>query len=365
MGSLPAHPEVRLPLGSRALEGALESGVVEHDGEMWRAVPKAIVSAEGREQVVLSLLGPHEGRSSLGMWWRALRPFSVTATLTPCLAVLALGFTMGWELRPLEAVSALLGAMLLQLAANTDNDLEDHRRLIDLPGTFGGAGVLQSGALTPAQVRRMSAACLVVGIAAGIPSLAREPVALTLVGAAAVFGALGYSGRPLGLKYRALGDLSVFLLCGPLLSVGFAVAAFGRFDGLTLLLGCALGAAATGILHTNNLQDLEVDRARGARTVATVLGVEGSKRYLYAVYAMGYAAWIGALMLRPTLWPSGVLLLFTLVPLRSLLLSVRDAPDLAAPALASLRVRAAMLHLAMGGALTAGLVVAFLGSRFS
>ena len=53
----------------------------------------------------------------------------------------------------------------------------------------------------------------------------REPALLGVVAIAAL-GAWGYSSGP-GLKYRALGDLAVVLLCGPVLTVGFALAAFG------------------------------------------------------------------------------------------------------------------------------------------
>ncbi|MEZ4367265.1 MAG: prenyltransferase [Kofleriaceae bacterium] len=266
----------------------------------------------------------------------------------PCLAALLLGLVGGAVARPLLAITAALGALVLQVGVNLMNDVEDHRRLIDGPGGLGGAGVIQRGWLSARVVRRAALGCFVVGGALGLPAIVAEPGPLLGVATVALVGAVGYSGRGLALKYRALGDLAVITLCGPVLTVGFALAAFGTLAWATVLLGVAFGLMAVGILHTNNLQDIDDDRACGAVTVASLLGVAAGKRYLVALYLGAAAAWIGAAVAAELPWFAALVPLATLLPLAPLVRDVLAADDLKAPTLALIRIRAAQAHLAFG-----------------
>lgn len=354
-----AFDAIPVRLDAPELDAMLRDGTHRVGGDVWHVRPREVRGDGADARVVFERIAPRTTGSRLGVWIRAVRPVSLTATATPCLATLLYGLAVGWESNGLVAATAALGALVLQLAVNLWNDAEDHTRLIDLPGTLGGAGVIQEGLVSARTVARVAKACLVLGLLAGVPALLRAPGPLLAIGLVALVGTAGYSGRPFGLKYRALGDLAVLVMCGPALTLGFAFAAFGRADATVLALGATFGAAAVGILHANNWQDADVDRARGASTVAGLLGPSRSKAYLVAVYAAAFAAWaVGwALAARGAGLHVVALALpaLALVPVGRVVAKVLGARDANAPGLALVRVEAAQAHLALGLALAAGL----------
>ncbi len=301
----------------------------------------------------------------LGLWARAVRAPSLSATGAPCVAVLLLGLLQGWSVNPLLAFFSVLGVLAVQISVNLLNDLEDLKRRIDVEGTLGGSGVMQEGLLQPREVQRAAIICLALGILFGLPAVFAQPQLLWLIAFSGV-GALGYSHGP-ALKYRALGDLAVLLLCGPVLTIGFSLAAFGRFDALVLALGMAFGFAAVGILHVNNFQDIDNDKRAGAVTVARLLGVSGSRVYLVSVYALAVSVW-------PIVASAeGLPLLSVLVPClgfipafwltRRLWTASRQGLEgLGRPELRLVRFDAAKVHLAIGICVSVGLGLSLLGS---
>lgn len=284
----------------------------------------------------------------LRAYFQSLRPMSLTATGAPCIAVLLLGYNLGWHLDFWTAFAALVGAIFLQIAVNVLNDIGDHLRLIDLPGTWGGSGVLQNGWLTVRDLRRVAMLAIVFGGALGLFALQDH---LQIVGGIVVFiaalGTLGYSGRALQLKYRALGDVAAWLMCGPALTTGFALAAFGSWNAIVVWTGAFFGFLACGILHVNHLQDIPLDSARGGKTLASVLGFRRS-RHLFAGYyiaAVLCAIWIG--------WNLGYSGGFTLIPVVAILplfwnliSKIYQASGPLAPTLHGLRFDTAKAHLA-------------------
>lgn len=349
---------ITLGLGTPQLREVLLRGFVVHQGSERRAVPIRV--DEAARAVELRLLSPSElpNPSTFGTWWKSIRAISLTATATPALAVLLLVWQRGEHVR-LACLPAVLGAVCLQIAVNLLNDVEDHLRLVDLPGGLGGAGVIQSGQLTAKQVRRAALAFLTFGIVLGLPALIADPAPILLAGAAGALGALGYSGKPFGLKYARLGDLAVLALCGPGLTIGVSYAARGTMDLGVVLLGLYFGLAAVGILHVNNLQDAALDKARGVRTVAQLLGKVGSRGYLVLLYVVALACpWL--LVLRHQLPIAAATASLLGVPLVwALLAPVVRGDDLSAPRFTLLRVKAAQTHLALGMLMVLGLLAGF------
>lgn len=356
-----ANQILDVPVDDPLLREVLAGGRAKaKDGGLKLALPRAVLEDGGKRQVRFELVDDAAVARppSPVVWLQAARAISLTATLTPCIAVLLYGLAAGFSVRPLVAACAIVGALVLQLSVNLWNDVEDHARLIDMPGTFGGAGVIQKGWLSARQVKRVAVACLVAGLALGVPALVLEPVPLVVIGALAALGTMGYSGKPFGLKYHALGDVTVLALCGPALTLGFSYAAFGQIDVVMVALGLFFGLAAVGILHVNNWQDAAADKKNGAVTVAVLLGPAASKVYLVLLYAAALAAWAYAWSTTQLSIVALVAPALALIPLAMLLRAVITAKDPTAPRLAMVRVQAAQVHLLLGVTLCVGLGVA-------
>lgn len=338
---------VRLPHGSRQLAHALAEGSLAADAGVPAAarVRPLAVSPDG----VTFALGAAPGRPATAkVWFQALRAISLTATVTPCIAVLLVLKVLNLPIDAGISALALFGVMALQLGVNLANDVEDHRRLIDLPGSLGGSGIPQRGWLTPREVLRVARALFVLGALLGLPAVLRAPLPMAVVALVAAVGSLGYSGPLLGLKYRALGDLTVLVLCGPALTLGFGVAASGQLVPALIPLGLMLGFLAVGLLHANNLQDAAVDRARGAVTVAGLLGPRRAQAYLVTLYVVALGSWLATALLVQLPLPATLLPLAMLAPTGLMLRAVLRAPAVDDPSLRTLRDRAAQLHLGWG-----------------
>ncbi len=340
-----------LPTTSADLKRVLLRGSIEHEQRTWVALPQRIVNGSDGERLEFALHDPAqiEKPSAPKVWFEAIRAISLTATLMPCLSVLALGALNGWPINTAIAISAVAGVLLLQISVNLLNDVEDHLRLIDLPGTMGGAGIIQRGWLRAVDVRNASYAALVLGVLAGLPAVWQTPREMAVIAALALIGTFGYSGKPFGFKYIALGDAVVFLLCGPGITAGMSLAAFGQAPLGVIVLGAYFGCAAVAILHANNFQDANLDIARSAKTVAQQLGVRGSKAYLVLQYALAITALL--LTSYAGLLPiavAGVISVIALVVALPFVRKVWTAVDLEHESYRMLRVEAAQLHLALG-----------------
>lgn len=312
------------------------------------------VAHEVHGQDVLFASVPQDSQSSIKSWLSAIRAISLTATFMPALAVclwLALaGASINWPV----TVSAIAGVLFLQIAVNLFNDVGDYVKLIDLPTTLGGSGVIQKGWLSTRQVQKGAWFSLILGCVLGVPALINHPEGILTCGALAVLGVVGYSGKPFNLKYRAMGDLAVFVLCGPVLAMGVSYAAVGQLQDGVLLIGSFFGFAATAILNANNMNDIEVDTGRGASTLASVLGFKFARNWQAAYYVAGYVSLV--LLAQSASW--WLLLPLVTAPLVikqiSTLKSTSDSSD---EKLAEIRFDAAKLHLLMGILLCVALIV--------
>ncbi|GAC1344581.1 MAG: 1,4-dihydroxy-2-naphthoate octaprenyltransferase [Myxococcales bacterium] len=303
---------------------------------------------------------PPQAPGRAAVWLRALRLYSVTASVVP----VALGVAVAWPLRDrlglLLFVPAILAGVLLHLGTNLVNDLGDFEKGVDHEGALGGSGVLTGRMLTPRAVGRAAALCFAAAALIGVWLIAERGATLALLGAAGLVGGWGYTAGP-RYKYLGLGDAFVFVLMGPLMVLGGAVAVSGRAGFAPALASIPIGLLVTAILHANNVRDLEADQQSGLHTVAIWLGRAASLRYFAALVYGAYAAAIALAATRVLPWAS-------LLPLLTLPLARKVVGDLSAAAsLEARRARplveqTAQLHLAFGAALIAGTA---LGLHFS
>ena len=192
--------------------------------------------------------------------------------------------------RPAVAAITLLTAALLQILSNLSNELGDFLSGTDTDGRTGPAYSLQSGTLSPADLRTTIIIIAILCCLSGTSMiwlsfgtlLCSEAIALLLLGAAAVWAAIRYTlGRnPYG--YRGFGDIFVFLFFG-LASVGGAYfVATHTFNPWVLLPAAAIGLFSIGVLNTNNIRDMETDA--GTRvTIPLKIGLRNARIYQTAL----------------------------------------------------------------------------------
>jgi 1,4-dihydroxy-2-naphthoate octaprenyltransferase len=351
-----------LPLNDPNTKEALVSGRLSGRRVVAREVMEPVREKKLKETAILFEFFDDEivRPTSLRVWLQTIRAFSLTATGTPCVAVLVLGLVRGDSIYGWISLTTLLGVLFLQVAINLFNDVEDYRRLIDLPGNLGGSGAIQNGWWTPKELKKFAWLSLMAGVFLGLPAVLNEPLILVPIGLLATAGVVFYSGRKAGLKYVALGDLAVWLLCGPLLTLGFSLAISGKWSAGVLFMGTFFGFLASALLHVNNLQDMKIDKARGVKTYAIRLGFKGALKFLIFLYAGAFVSLVVAVLAQklPVFSVAGALVSSSLaVPW---LKKVYFALGPESSVLSNCRIKAAQIHLLGGVSLIFGLVSGWL-----
>ena len=231
-------------------------------------------------------------------WVIAARPWALPASTMPVI----FGTSLAWVIAraPVHIVRfllALLAMVILHSAANMLSDVFDDRRGLDREVT-PVSGAIVRGWLTGRQVAIGSILLFIIGSALGLALVLMTGRVLLIIGGLGVL----IGGSYTLLKYRALGDLAVFLNFGLLGSLGAWVVQTGSFSWLPVTWAVPQAALVIAILHANNWRDTVTDKERKVMTVASLLGDKGSLFY-YGFLLFGSMAYICALILLPRVFP--------------------------------------------------------------
>jgi len=286
-------------------------------------------------------------------WLVAARPPTLLASIAPVLVGSGLAIGQGvfrWD----AFVVTLITAVLLNIAVNFANDASDAARGADTEYRIGPPRVVASGLLTARQVWTGTAVVLALACGGGVYLTVISGSLILWIGGAAIVALLTYTGGPWPYGYKGLGEVAVFVFFGPAAVVGSRYVHDGTVPGEAWLLAIPVGFLVTAILVANNVRDLETDRDTGKRTLAVILGQPGT-RILYAALvsgafvAIGVFAGVGLVSRR-------ALIAFAAVPLaiRPLRRVLRDTEG---PSLVAALKATALLHLAFGALLGAGVAL--------
>jgi len=212
-------------------------------------------------------------------WWLAIRPRTLPAAASGVVAGSALAL-YAHTFRPLPALAALLVALLLQIGSNLANDVFDFERGADAARSHGPLRVTQSGLLSPKEVKLGMGVVFALAGLLGLYLALEAGWIVVLVGLAAIFSAIAYTGGPFPLGYYGLGDLFVFLFFGLACVAGTYFVQAGAVSAAAWWTSVPVGLIIVGILVVNNLRDIETDRQAGKHTLAVLLG-EGFARGEY------------------------------------------------------------------------------------
>jgi 1,4-dihydroxy-2-naphthoate polyprenyltransferase len=221
----------------------------------------------------------------VGVFIRAARLPFLTGSLMPVALVAALVYWRGaWEGSGYFFLT-LLGVAGLHTGGNLINDYYDSfgSDPINRYATpfSGGSRVIQNGELEAATVRNLAYACLGLGAACGLVLMYYGRPWVALLGLFGLAAAYLYSASPVQLMSKGLGELTIFLAFGPVLSLGAYYALTGRAAAEGFYVGLPLAFLITAILWINEFPDLEADTAAAKEHLVARLGLRRA-RQVYA-----------------------------------------------------------------------------------
>lgn len=252
-------------------------------------------------------------------WLRAFR----LRTLPLALSSIAMGgFLAGranafrWDVFLL----CVLTTIFLQILSNLSNDYGDSIHGADSVNRKGPVRAVQSGAISPKQMRAaiilFGAFSLVSGIALLLLAFEGQWQAMLFflfLGLLSIAAAITYTiGRkPYG--YAGLGDAAVLIFFGLVGVLGSYYLFTQQLSWPQVLPALSMGLLSIAVLNVNNIRDIESDRLAGKYSIPVRLGRR--KAVVYHWILLGVAV-MCALLYSALTFDSGLQLLFLLaVPL--------------------------------------------------
>ena len=201
--------------------------------------------------------------------------------MLPALTAVALSVGAG-SFSVVAAIASVIGVICLHFGMNLMDDWFDYkvgsaeaRQAVANEGFRGRMTkypYLTSGEATPSQLLK-AIACF-VGIAALMGLIVIYLRGWMILGwmAAGLLIGVSYSGWPLKLGYRGLGELVIFLMFGPLMMTGVYFAITGTMDAKIAWLSIAVGLLVTNIVYSHSVLDAIPDQKMGKKTMAHLMG---------------------------------------------------------------------------------------------
>ena len=214
-------------------------------------------------------------------WFQNARPISLPQSMLPALTAVALSYGQT-EFSWIAALASVIGVALVHLGLNLLDDWFDYkvgsaeaRQKVANEG-FRGRMIkypyLTSGEATPKQLLGAIAGFMAGATVCGaIVLYLRGWMILGWVAAALVIG-ISYSGGPLKLGFRGLGELVIFTMFGPLMMSGVYYAITGTLDWKITWLSIAVGLLVTNIVYSHSVLDAIPDAKMGKKTMAHLMG---------------------------------------------------------------------------------------------
>jgi len=184
-------------------------------------------------------------------------------------------------------VLALLTTVGFQVVSNFANDYGDGIKGTDNHERIGPKRALQSGAVSPRQMRRViivsvlvtfGLALLLIYKAFGAGDWLNLLVFLVL-GIACLIAAITYTVGKKAYGYHGFGDLFVLLFFG-LVSVLGSYYLFAKELSFSICFpALSVGALSMGVLNLNNMRDQQSDARAGKNTLVVKMGAEMARYY--------------------------------------------------------------------------------------
>jgi 1,4-dihydroxy-2-naphthoate polyprenyltransferase len=147
----------------------------------------------------------------------------------------------------------------------------------------------------------------------------------TVVLALFVIGALALLFYTYPLKHLALGELSIFLIWGPILIGGVYCVLTGRWDWMVALAGVPFGLSVVSINLGKHIDKIDDDKRKGVTTLPVAIGEKAARYVNMAVIVAAYAV-IVYLIFGPRFFTPILLIIFFAVKRALLVIGALTKP---------------------------------------
>ena len=224
-------------------------------------------------------------RHTIKDWFVATRFWSFPVSAMPVIVTVTFLLWKGYDVRWFCAVLALIGNVIFHAAGNVLSDWWDYRKGVDNEKAYA-IPQLVFKQFEPREYLRFSAILFTVAICIGMLLTFLTGWELLIIGGIGALFAANYSF----FKFRALGDLFVFICFAIFPVIGTSFVAAGAIEWSALVISIPLGIFTIGVLHDNNTVDIATDKEAGIRTLPMLFGEQTSVKIFIAYMIIPFIA---------------------------------------------------------------------------
>jgi 1,4-dihydroxy-2-naphthoate octaprenyltransferase len=232
---------------------------------------------------------PSKGGDRSQVWWRLMRPHTLTASFIPVLIGTSLALSEAGRIDLSLFIAMLTACILIQGATNVFNEYYDFKRGLDTKESVGIGGTIVRDGVGEKTVFYSAVILLIIAVLLGVFICFKSSWLIALVGVACMLTGYLYSGGPCPISSTPYGEFLAGVFMGPvIISLSFFIQT-GMVDYKTILLSIPAAVLIGAILMSNNIRDLDGDKKNGRRTLAIILGKDRAVKFLSGMFIFSYA----------------------------------------------------------------------------
>ena len=218
-------------------------------------------------------------------WFVATRFWSFPVSAMPVIVTVSFLMWKGYDIRMSCAVLALVGNVMFHAAGNVLSDWWDYKKGVDNEKAYA-IPQLVFRQFTPREYLIFSGILFAIAICIGLLLTIITGWQLLIIGGIGALLAANYSF----FKFRALGDIFVFICFAILPVIGTSFVSVGAIEWSALVISIPLGIFTIGVLHDNNTVDIATDKEAGIRTLPMLFGEKTSVKIFTAYMIVPFVA---------------------------------------------------------------------------
>lgn len=250
-------------------------------------------------------------KSGFDVWWRLMRPHTLTASFIPVFVGTMLAYQGGKISWPLF-IAMLIASMLIQAATNMFNEYYDFVLGLDTDESVGIGGTIVRDGVNPKTIRNLAFLFYGISLLLGIYICIASSWWIAVIGLICMAIGYLYTGGPIPISYTPFGELFSGVLMG---TVIIGITYFIQTATITadvIWISIPLTIFIGSLNLANNIRDRDGDKTGGRKTIAVLIGREKAITLLACLFIIAYAWTLGLILLG--LLPYWAFLTFLSVP---------------------------------------------------
>jgi len=184
-------------------------------------------------------------------------------------------------------ILSIITATLLQILSNFANDYGDGVKGTDNEDRIGPARALQSGEITPEQMKKAIGITAVLSFVSAVALVTYafgfdkifQIIFYLVLGLLAIVAAIKYTVGKNAYGYYGMGDLFVLIFFGFVAVIGGAYLYTKQIDFTLIYPALSVGLLSVAVLNLNNMRDMDSDTKSNKNTIPVKLGLDNAKKY--------------------------------------------------------------------------------------